>query len=105
MERTSAEHPTGAEDSASLDRIIHNFQADQVERHLWDRTFEHPDGSFLKALLEQMGQTGGTIHQVCDFILRKQKDLLDGFGHVNGLIVGSTEGVPVGGVCSLKRLR
>jgi len=44
--------------------------ADQVKEHSWDRTFEHPNGEFLNALLGEVGQTGGTIHQVRDFILR-----------------------------------
>jgi len=76
MERTSAEQFIGAEDVSSLDRIIRSAPADQVERHFWDRTFEHPDGSFLKALLEQMGQTGGTVDQVRAYVYQKQRDLL-----------------------------
>jgi len=76
MNGTFAKHSTDEDDPPSLDRIIHHIPVEQVERHLWDRTFQHRDGSFVKSLLEQMGQTGGTLHQVRAFVHQKQKDLL-----------------------------
>jgi len=82
------------ESNSSLDWIVRSIPADQIEKHLWERTFEQPHGEFLKAMLDQIGQTGGTIHQVRDSILGKKKGLLDGFGHVDGLTVGTARSVP-----------